>query len=928
MEMQVIRADSPGTPQPGLVPADVLLGDGSVALIRPLRPADAGDLHRLHEEVSDRNFRMRFFAVSRSTGHTYVDHLMQGGALAMVLELRGEVVALATAEPMRPDTAEVAFIVDDRHHGQGIGSLLLEHLAAAARHRGIAVFEADVLTENYLMLAVFTDAGFTYERHTADGVVTVRLDTRVTPTSSAAADARDRRAETRSLHPMLYPRSVAVLGVRSDGSGIGRAVLQSIRDGGFTGRLCVIHPRPLDLDDVEVYIDFASVPELVDLAVIAVPAKRVLGALEAAADAGVPCAVVISSGFQELGEAGAALQRDLAALARTRSIRVVGPNCLGVMSNGPDIRLNATFSGAVPPSGGLAVATQSGGVGIVLADLAKEMGLGIGSLVSLGNKADVSGNDLLACWTDDPSVTAAALYLESFGNAPKFARLARRFAEKKALLAVVGGRSAGGQRAGASHTAAAATPAVGVAALFAQAGVIGCDDAEELAEAALLLTREPLPHGARVGVVSNAGGMGVLAADAAAGEALSVPELSLASRARVGRYVSGTAGTSNPVDAGAGVSPDALVAIVDDVMGSGEVDAVLLILVATSLADPGLALAGLARVRERNAGVPLLLVAHGGVEAHPSEAGTLTSFRSCAAAVRALGHAVRYAAWLGERTVETTVEAGPYSAWATPLQVLTRRRELAQRLLENDATSEGWVGAAEATELLDEYGLAPLGEVASGEDAVAALAQSLGFPATLKVADRSVVHRTERGLVRVGLDSVDGVRAAVASFARELGRSDVPVLVQPVVSGIELAVGLVRDPTFGPLVMVGAGGVNTDVLLDRVYLMPPVRAGDVRRGLRCLRCWPLLQGFRGSAPADVDALVEVVVAVGALAEDVPEVAEVDVNPVMVSAAGCALVDVKLRLQQAAAEPDAPRQLRPRVAGPTQRRRRSRRSPGR
>ena len=252
-----------------------------------------------------------------------------------------------------------------------------------------------------------------------------------------------------------------------------------------------------------------------DLAVIAVPANQVLAAVAGAADAGVPCAVVITSGFGELGEAGAVMQRDLAILARTRSIRIVGPNCLGVMSNHPDIRLNATFTDIVPPAGGLAVATQSGGVGIVLTDLARELGLGVGSLVSLGNKADVSGNDLLAAWTDDPLVSAAALYLESFGNAPKFARIARRFAEAKPLLAVVGGRSAGGHRAGASHTAAAATPAVGVDALFAQAGVIACEDAEDLAQAALLLTREPMPRGPRIGIISNAGGMGVLAADAA-----------------------------------------------------------------------------------------------------------------------------------------------------------------------------------------------------------------------------------------------------------------------------------------------------------------------------------------------------------------------------------------------------------------------------
>jgi acyl-CoA synthetase (NDP forming)/GNAT superfamily N-acetyltransferase len=891
-------------------PVDVLLTDGSIAVIRTVRPDDSKELHRLHQGLCDESYRLRFFGLGRDTADRYVDHLLRDNTLAMVLVLHCRIVALATAELTPPDSAEVAFLVEDGHHGQGIGSLLLEHLAVAARDRGVARFEADVLVENYAMLAVLTDAGFTYQRHTADGVVTVHLDTLITATTRSAIDARDRRAEARSLHPILYPRSVAILGVRSDGTGVGRAVLNSIRQGGFTGRVCVVHPEAVPIDGVEVYPDLAAAPEPLDLAVIAVPAQSVLGALEAAADAGVPGAVVISAGFQEVGKAGAALQRDLAELARSRGVRVVGPNCLGVLSNHPDIRLNATFNAAVPPSGGLAVATQSGGVGIVVADLARELGLGIGSLVSLGNKVDVSGNDLLAAWTDDPLVSAAAFYLESFGNAPKFARLARRFAEHKPLLAVVGGRSAPGQRAGASHTAAAATPAVGVSALFAQAGVIGCEDAEELAEAALLLTREPLPHGDRIAVVSNAGGMGILATDAAVAHGLSVPTLSAAARARVARHVSGTAGTANPVDAGAGVEAPALAAIVEEVISSGEVDAVLVVLVATGLASTGPVLEGLSVMRDRHAGVPLVLVTHGFTD-QPPATGTLTRLRSSASAVRAMARAAWYAGWLGERTAEMAAVAGPRPEENPSLTELMQRRETALRLLEQVSSAEGWVGAVDAAELLEPYGLRPSGTVVVGADAAADAARALGFPVAVKVAAADVVHRTDHGLVRVGVDSVDDVRAVVASYCRQVGRPDLPVLVQPVVAGIELAVGVVRDPTFGPLVMVGAGGVNTDVLSDRAYMLPPLHAGDVRRALRGLRCWPLLEGYRGSPAADIDSLVDVVLAVAALAHDVPAVAEMDLNPVIVTRVGSSLVDVKLRLRYAASDADAPRQLSPR-----------------
>ena len=329
---------------------------------------------------------------------------------------------MATAEPMSPDVSEVSFLVEDGRHGLGIGSLLLEHLAAAARSGGVATFVAEVLLENRAMLGVLSDAGFTVTRQVDDGVVDVRLDTRMTATGQAVADARDRRAEARSLDPLFHPRSVAVAGVRSDGQGIGRAVLDNIRAGDFSGRLHVVHPRASVLDGVPAVASFKDIPGRVDLAVIAVPAERVLAVVADAADARVPVAVVISSGFQELGEEGARLQRDLAELAATRSIRLVGPNCLGVMSNDPAIRLNATFTACIPPSGGLAVATQSGGVGIVLADLARELGLGIGTLVSLGNKVDVSGNDLLGDLDRRPAVTAAARCTSSPSATPASSR--------------------------------------------------------------------------------------------------------------------------------------------------------------------------------------------------------------------------------------------------------------------------------------------------------------------------------------------------------------------------------------------------------------------------------------------------------------------------------------------------------------------------
>lgn len=886
-----------------LTAADVLLSDGNLAVVRSLAPGDAAALHDLHDRVSGEALWFRFFAARRATAHRYVDHVMEDpDRLALVAEVDGRLVALATAEPLvpaRPHSAEVAFLVADDCRGHGLGTLLLEHLAALARDRGIREFEANVLQANYGMLRVFDDAGFRVARHLDEGVEILRFDIAVTAEVQAAADRREFAAEARSLHRMLAPRAVAVYGVRRDGSGIGAAVVSAIREGGFTGTLSVVHPRSREVLGLPAHSSVRDVPEAVDLVVIAVPAPDVIAALEDAAAAGVPAAVVISSGFSEMGVEGAELQAGLAAAARRLGIRVVGPNCFGLVCNDPGVRLNATFGRAVPTAGGLAVASQSGGVGIALMDLVDRAGIGLRYFVSLGNKADVSGNDLLAAWYGDDAVTCAALYLESFGNARKFARFARTFSERKPLVAVIGGRSTSGSRAGASHTAAAATPAVGVRALFAQAGVIGCKDAEELADTTLLLTREPLPAGTRVAVVSNAGGLGVLAADAAEDEGLHVVELSAGLQQALGGLVNQTTGTANPVDAGAGAEPDQLAGIADALAASGEVDALVAVIVATGTTDIPATLRRLGRVRAAHPDLPLLVVplAAPADGAAAEDTGT-TVFASAAAALGALGRAARYAEW--RRTVPAAI------APSDPLRV-KEARTLASSLLRTG--HDGWVAPAAAAGLLGRYGIDLVGELAIGSAAATAAAREVGFPVAVKLAEAEVVHKTEGGLVRTGLGSAEEVEAAVADFERHHG-TPCTVLVQPMVHGVELALGVVRDPVLGPLVMIAAGGVATDVWDDRAFLVPPFDAADAGRVLRSLRIWPLFDGFRGAPRAASEHVAALAARVGRLAVDVPEVLELDLNPVMVGQDDCSVVDAKLRLAPAdAAHLDLPRQLR-------------------
>jgi acyl-CoA synthetase (NDP forming)/GNAT superfamily N-acetyltransferase len=862
--------------------ADVLLSDGTIAVIRPLLRADQDAVLELHEHVSEDTLRLRFFTTSREAGRRYVAHLFDDAnrdSAALVAVVRGRIAGLATAEVLGPDRAEVAFLVSDEDKGRGLGSLLLEHLAALGRAHGVTRFDADVLAENHGMLRVFRGAGFAISRRTEAGEVTVELRTHVSPAALDAADRRDWRAEARSLRPLLAPEGVAVVGVRRSESGVGRAVLDAIRSGGYAGRLSVVHPSADEIAGVAAYPSLSSVPGPLDLVVVVVPAERVAEVMTDVCAVGAGAAIVVSSGFAGAGEP---VGRGLLELARAHSVRVVGPDSQGVLSRA--VSFNASFARTLPPVGGLAVAAQSGGVGFTVLDLARAQGVGVHSFVSLGAKLDVSSNDLLAAWGDDADVTVAALYLESFGNALKFARTARRFASRKPLLAVAGGLAASD----------------GVTALFAQAGVIPCRGAADIAEAAAVLTQQPLPSGFRVGVVTNAGGMGVLAAGMAAGEGLSVPSLSSSLVSALAEAVP-VVSAGNPVDLGADVTPSSLSAALSLLLSSEEVDAAVVTLVPTVLADP-VALRSAVASTAVASGKPVVVVASD-VRLEESAPG-LTAYRTPLVAVIALARAMRYAAW---RRVSAD-EALPVDA----ARALSSRAFASSRLAARGGEPE-WLPDSAVEELVAPYGVGLVGASAVGPCAAASVAESVGWPVVVKVADPEVRHRTDRGLVRVGLTSADEVADAVTGFAAELGASpsSVEVRVQPVVAGVELAVGMVRDETYGPLVRVAVGGVATDLLHDEVHLLAPVSPADAGRALRGLRTWPLLDGVRGLARVDVEALEALVVAVGQLAVDVPEVAVVDLNPVLARPDGIFCVDVKVRLEPAEyVDVGFPRRLRP------------------
>ena len=877
-------------------PADVLLADGTIAVIRSAHRRDRDAVLQLHESVSVDTLRLRFFSPNREAGRLYVDHLFapdNTGSAALVAIIRGRVAGLATAELISPDRAEVAFLVADQDRGRGLGSLLLEHLAALGRRHGVSRFEAEVLGDNYGMLRVFRAAGFAATRTTVAGEVEVELRTDASREAVEAADRREWRAAARSLRPLLRPTSVAVVGVRRSAGGFGHGVLDAIRSSSYTGTLHVIHPEAESIDGLPTSRTLGDLDGPVDLVVVAVPADGVADVLRDAAAIGAGAAVVISSGFSGAGSDERRLE--LLGIARAHSLRLVGPNSQGVLDNGDG--LNATLLHDVPEVGGLAVASQSGGMGFALLDLARDVGLGVQCFVSLGDKVDVSSNDLLAAWMDDDSVAAGALYLESFGNALKFARTARRFAEQKPLLAVIGGRSRARQ-----NLTGASTVGVGVDALLDQSGVIACRTGAELTETALLLVEQPLPTGLRVCIVSNTGGVGALTTDRADHQGMVVAPTSDELGAALRAVVPGAVDVRNPVDLGADVLPGELTAALRGVLEAGEADAVLVVLVANRLTDRDGLFAAVAQARPPGTDVPLLLVTPGAAFDAARGLPGVTVYRTTDAAIGALGRAMRYAAWRRVPAVEPEVELGTRGVHARTWA----RSRLAARSGEPE-----WLAPSAQAELLAPYGIHLVGHLAGEPDEAEAVAASIGYPVAVKVADPTVRHKSDRGLVRIDVRTGSDVADAVRRFAEELGHDRVDVLVQPLVLGHVASVGLVHDPQLGPLVRV-AGGTGGPVgsWAEEVLLLPPLEAADAARAVRALGLWPQLVGDHGLEEVDLAPLEALVMSVGRLAVDVPHVAELTLEPVVVNAHGIFCVDVKVRIAEPTElDTGVPRRLR-------------------
>ncbi|MFD5319227.1 GNAT family N-acetyltransferase [Streptomyces sp. NPDC127098] len=883
-----------------------LLSDGTTVEVRPARPEDHAEVARLYREMSPESVRSRFFAAGAGLGERAARRVRDAagtGYLALLALAGARVVGIAEYErsPRDPTTADMAVAVGEGWHRRGVGTLLLEHLAHAARAAGVTSFTADALADNQQVLKVFADLGLPVSRRFEGGEVrcAVRLDMG-DERYLRAVDERDRRADAASLRWVLRPGCVAVVGAGRRGGSVGHEVLRNIRRGRYTGLLYAVNPHARFVEHVPAYPTVGALPRVPDLAVLAVPAPEVPRVAEECGAAGVRALVVLTAGLD--AERGAALL----AACRTHGMRLVGPNCLGVGNPEDAVRLDATFAPPGAVAGTAGVAVQSGGVGIALLRGLSRLGIGISSFVSLGDKYDVSGNDLLRWWEADGRTELAVLHLESFGNPRAFSRTARRVARRMPVLTVDAGRSPAGRRGAASHTAAAATPTMSRQALFAQAGVVATHSIGELLGVAALVHGQPLPGGPAVAVVSNAGGAGVLAADACQEAGLTVPEPppELAEALLAG--LPAGAGVANPVDVTPAVTEAQLASCVGRLAGHGAYDAVLVVLVPTALATAR----GEDLTRGLTAGpaVPVTVAAVlldqvEPVRLLPARGRPLPAYADAPAAARALARAAAHARWRARPAGTVPELAGLDPA---------RAAGLVESFLRGRPDG-GWLDPPDCVALLDAYGIA-LGPSAwvTGEAEAAAAADRLAGPdgrVAVKAYGPGLTHKSAQGAVRLDLVGEAAVRATFRDFTARLGDRMGGVLVQPMAApGTELIAGVTQDEVFGPLVLFGLGGTATEVLADHAARLAPLTDTDAHELIGAPRCAPLLLGRHGAPPVDLAGLEGLLLRLSRMAEDLPQLAEAELNPVVARPDGITALDVRIRLLPRRRHDPYPRRL--------------------
>ncbi len=889
--------------QPALHPihraGDVVLRDGSTVKVRPLEPDDEQRLLDFFRSLSEESRWLRFFSfvkdkllAAEAHREATVDYVRTFGLIALT---GGEerVVGHALYSAIGDDRADAAFAVADDYQGRGLGTMLVGQLAQVAAANGILVFEADVLASNHKMIGVFRRSGFPIKVTVATGQLHVTFPTSFTSEAVDQFEQREQVSAINALKLFLRPHSVAVIGASRRRGTIGGEIFHNLLNYEFAGPVYPVNPSADVVQSVLAYPTVDAVPGSVDLAVIAVPGAQVLEVAGQCGRKGVRALVVISAGFAETGDEGRERQNELLRICRQTGMRLIGPNCMGIVNTDDNVRLDATFAPHVPLPGRVGFFSQSGALGLAIIDYANSLGLGISSFISIGNKADISGNDLLNYWEADSETDLILLYLESFGNPKKFSRIARRVGRKKPIVVVKSGRSPAGARAASSHTGALlAASDVTVDALFRQAGVIRTDTLEQLFDVASLLANQPIPKGRRIGIITNSGGPAILCADACEDGGLVVPMLGVESRTQLHAFLPAEASVTNPVDMMASASADDYRKAIAIVGEDSNIDALVVIFtppLVTRAEDVARAIVGSVRSCSSTKPVVTVFLSARGV---PDELKTtevrVPSFAFPEAAATALARVAHYGEWRERPQPE-------------PPSFDDLRRDQAAAVVAFALTrGDGWLTAEETENLFSCYGLPfVIQRIVTSAKEAGETAGEIGGEVALKAVAAGLLHKTEAGAVRLHLIGAREVSAAAEEMAEKLaasGQAPVAFVVQQMISGgVEMLVGIAHDPQFGPVVACGAGGVFVELMRDVSVRLTPLTKYDASEMIRSLKSFPLLTGFRGSPPADIAALEDGLLRLSAMAEDLPQIAELDCNPFVVLERGAVILDARVRV---------------------------------
>ncbi len=877
-------------------PADVVLRDGSTVRIRPVRAEDRDAILGMLRSLSPESRELRFF--SRATDlageadrAVDCDGTERVGLVA-VTGLDSRIVAHAGYYGRVGESAEVAFAVADELQGHGIATILLGQLSELAERNAVGPFEALVAPENARMIEVLRESGLPVRTRTEPGWIRFEFPTSLSETATLRYEQREAIAARAALRSFLAPNAVAVIGASRERGTIGGAILHGLVEFGFTGPVYPVNPKASSVGSIRAYPSILDVPGPVDLAVVVVPASVVAQVARECAEKRVRALVIISAGFSEIGPVGVARQREVLEICRAAGMRVIGPNCMGIMNTDPAVRLNATFAPLTPPEGRIGFLSQSGALGIAVIDHAAQRDLGLSSFISGGNKADISGNDALQYWEADPRTDVILLYLESFGNPRKFARITRRLTRTKPIVAVKSGRSVAGSRATSSHTGAlVATSDVTVDALFRDAGVIRTDTLAELFDVAELLVDQPLPAGRGVGILTNAGGPAILCTDACEARGLRVPALSAATQTELRGFLPEDAAVSGPVDMIASATGEQYARAIHAIATDEAVHSLIVLFTPPLVTRPeevASAIREAVRTLPRRIPVLSVFLSAKGVPKEMRENGVrIPAYTYPEDAARALAHVVEYA----EHRARPEGEV--------PALADARRDEASSILARALARGGGWLEPDEVRALFLSWRL-PLvrTEVVSTALEAARVAATMDVPVALKAIAPGVVHKTEAGAVRLGVapSEVATAAAEIASRIAGSGGHLTGFVVQPMAaSGVEMIVGVVNDPLFGPVVACGAGGTAVELLKDVKVHLTPLTDLDASEMIRSLATFPLLEGYRGAPRTDVAALEDVVLRIAAMADEHPEIAELDANPVIVSGQGATIVDARVRV---------------------------------